>query len=337
MLATPTATATATMIVPTTTQPTLSTNISRLASVLSPCSAIRSAKLCAPTIRTPTTRIAIEMPATSSAASAICQAIPLRRRIMAAARRCSPIAGATDRGDVAWLLGVVAQLVPQSTDVNIDRAVHDPGFVVSVHGVQQLIAGQHPTVRLEQRDEESEFDGGQRDVLLTDTNLMAIAIHDEVTVVDQALGGGCFGGARWLGPFQDPLDTQHELRGREGLREVVVGTSGQAGDAIVDEAARRQDDDRRPIGPTNRAQDREAVHLRQHDVQDDEGRHLERDRGEGAPAVGRLHHAIARPLEIRPHEADDLHVVVDDEDRASICTACGCHAGHRRCRAMTAA
>ena len=41
------ATATATMIVPTTTQPTLSMNISRLESVLSPCSAIRSAKLCA--------------------------------------------------------------------------------------------------------------------------------------------------------------------------------------------------------------------------------------------------------------------------------------------------
>ena len=35
------ATATATMIVPTTTQPTLSMNISRLESVLSPCSAIK--------------------------------------------------------------------------------------------------------------------------------------------------------------------------------------------------------------------------------------------------------------------------------------------------------
>ena len=159
--------------------------------------------------------------------------------------------------------------------------------------------------------------------LLADTNLVAIAIDDEVTVVDRALDGGWFGGARRFGAFQDPLDTQHELRGREGLREVVVGTGGQARDAIVDEAARRQDDDRRPIGPTNRAQDREAVHLRQHDVQDDEGRHLERDRCECAPAVGRLHHAIARPFEIRPHEADDLHVVVDDEDRASICAAGG--------------
>ena len=183
------------MIVPTTTQPTLSTNISRLASVLSPCSAIRLAKLCAPMIRTPTTRIAIEMPATSSAASAICQAIPVLRRIIGSVGRCSPIAGATDRGDVAWLLGVVAQLVPQSTDVNVDRAVHDPGFVVSVHGIQQLIAGQHPTVRLEQRHEEPEFDGSQRDLLLADTNLMTIAIDHEVTVVDRAMDGGWFRGA----------------------------------------------------------------------------------------------------------------------------------------------
>ena len=153
-------------------------------------------------------------------------------------------------------------------------------------------------------------------VLLADTNLVTIAIDHEVTVVDRALDGGWFGGAGWVGAFQDPLDTQHELGGREGLREVVVGTGTEARDSIVDEAASGQDDDRRPIGPTDCSQDREAVHLREHDVQDDEDRHLERDRGKGAPAVGRLHHAIARPLEIRPHEADDLHVVVDDEDRA---------------------
>ena len=221
--------------------------------------------------------------------------------------------------------------------MDIDRAIHDPGLVMSVHGVQQLITGQHPTVRLEQRNEEPEFDGGQGDRLLAHTNLVAIAIDHEVTVVDRALDLGRFGGTAGTGAFEDPLDTQHELCGREGLREVVVGAGGQPRDAIVDEAARRQDDDRRPIGTTDRAQDREAVHLRQHDVQDDEGRHLERDRGECAPAVGRLHHAITRPFEIRPHEADDLHVVVDDEDRASICTACGCHAGHRSFRAMTAA
>ena len=160
--------------------------------------------------------------------------------------------------------------------------------------------------------------------LVADANLVAIAIDDEVTVVDRALDRG------WFGAFQDPLDAQHELGRREGLGEVVVGTGGQARDAIVDQATRRQDDDRRPIGPADRAQNGEAIHLRQHDVQDDEDRHLERDCRERTPAVGRLHHAIARPLEIRPHEADDLHVVVDDEYRASIGAAGGCHAGHRR-------
>ena len=211
--------------------------------------------------------------------------------------------------------------------MDIDRAIQDPGLVLPVHGIQQLIAGEDAPVRLEERDEEPEFDGGQSDKLVTDANLVAIAIDDEVTVMDRALDRGWFGIA---GALEDPLDAQHELGRREGLREVVVGTGRQARDSIVDEAPRREDDDRRPIGPADRAQDGEAVDLRQHDVQDDEDRHLECDRRERAPAIGRLHHAIARPLEVRPHEADDLYVVVDDEDRASIGAAGGCHAGHRR-------
>ena len=37
---------------------------------------------------------------------------------------------------------------------------------------------------------------------------------------------------------------------------------------------------------------------------------------EGAGAVGRGHDAEAVALEVRAHQADDLGVVVDDEDRS---------------------
>ena len=266
------------------------------------------------------------MPATTSAASAICERDPAGspdHRTGSAAvasvgrQRRRPIADAADRRDVARPLGVVAELVPQPPDVDVDRPVEDLGLVLAVDRVEQLVAGQHPAVGLEQRGQEPELDGGQRRQPAVDPDLVALAVDDEVAVADRALDVRPGRRRAPTGAIEDPLDAQDELGRRERLRQVVVGARGEAGDPVVDEAARRQDDDRRPVGPADGSQDREPVDLGEHDVEDDERRHLERDRGQRAPAVGRLDDAIARPLEVRPDEADDLGVVVDDEDRPS--------------------
>ena len=69
-----------------------------------------------------------------------------------------------------------------------------------------------------------------------------------------------------------------------------------------------------PIG-LRPADDRQAVDLGQHQVEDDEPRRVLLDRAERGPAVAGGHDPEALALEVRPDESDDLGVVVDDEDR----------------------
>ena len=83
MTATTIATTAPIATVPRTTQPIASSNIAWLDAVSVPCSAIRSANERLPTIITPAARIAIAMPATTSAARAILTAIPPGRPIIA--------------------------------------------------------------------------------------------------------------------------------------------------------------------------------------------------------------------------------------------------------------
>ena len=59
-----------------------------------------------------------------------------------------------------------------------------------------------------------------------------------------------------------------------------------------------------------------AVQLGEHQVEDDERRAVALDGVEGGRAVGGGHDGEAVALEVRPHEPDDLGVVVDDEDRS---------------------
>ena len=76
-----------------------------------------------------------------------------------------PVADAADGGDVARPLGVVAELVAQPPDVDVDGPVEDVGLVLAVDRVEQLVAGQDAAVGLEERLEQPELDAGQRDRL----------------------------------------------------------------------------------------------------------------------------------------------------------------------------
>ncbi len=59
-----------------------------------------------------------------------------------------------------------------------------------------------------------------------------------------------------------------------------------------------------------------AVQLGEHQVEDDERRPVALDGIEGGRAVGGGHDREAVALEVGAHQADDLGVVVDDEDRS---------------------
>ena len=119
-------------------------------------------------------------------------------------------------------------------------------------------------------------------------------------------------------PAQDRLHAQHELGGGERLGQVVVGAVLEAGDAVDRRAAGRQDEDRRAarlLVAADGPDDGPAVELGEHQVEDDERRRVRLDGVERGRPVGRGHDTEAVALQVRPHEPDDLRVVVDDEDR----------------------
>jgi hypothetical protein len=117
---------------------------------------------------------------------------------------------------------------------------------------------------------------------------------------------------------QDRLDPEDELGRRERLRQVVVGAILEPGDAIDRGSPGGEHQDRRRcrfLVPTDRPDDGPAVELGQHQIEDHQRGLVRLDRLEGGRAVGSGHDREAVAFEVRPDQADDLGVVVDDEDR----------------------
>ena len=116
--------------------------MSRACSAESPASTIRAVKTSAPTTATPTARMTSPTAALAMAARAIRPARPrtITARSADGSRAGRAIADPTHGLDVARLVGVVIELVAQSTDVDVDRAIEDVDRLVAVHGVEQLVA-----------------------------------------------------------------------------------------------------------------------------------------------------------------------------------------------------
>ena len=141
-------------------------NISRAWSALSPAAIISASNAAAPTRITPTAddrqRDARDEQRGDEDAGRepVAPAISRRRapRLARSSRRRPPldrprrpIAHAADRGDVARLVRVVAELLAQPLDVLVDRPVEDVALARPVDRVEQLVAGQDAPVRLQQR------------------------------------------------------------------------------------------------------------------------------------------------------------------------------------------
>ena len=234
-----------------------------------------------------------DAPPTTSAASAIRVAIPRPDQPVARAR---PVADAADGGDVARTLGVVAELVAQPPDVDVDGPVEDLGLVLAVDRIEQLVAGQDAAVGLDQRWSSR-----------NSTRVRAIGSPSRVTswrsrstTRSARTSGGCAGagvGRRGGGAAQDRLDAQDELGRRERLGQVVVGAVLEAGDAVERRAAGRDDQDRRGgrlVVAADGPDDGPPVQLGEHQVEDDERRPVALDGIEGSRAVGRGHDREAR-------------------------------------------
>ena len=163
----------------------------------SPASTISARKISAPTTVTPMARMPRPTAAEASAARAIRVAMP--RPIIGSRGPGRPVADAADRGHVARRLGVVAELVAQPADVDVDGPVEDVGLVAAVDRVEQLVAGEDAAVGLEERLEEPELDARQGDRLARPRHLVAVGVDDEVALGEGRAACGVGRGAGAIG------------------------------------------------------------------------------------------------------------------------------------------
>ena len=213
--------------------------IARACSAESPALIISSVKAWPPTTTTPTTTISSPIAAAARAARAIRIGDPARAHRRRDRR--GAIARAADRGDPAGSVRVVAELVPQPPDVDVDRPVEDLGLVLAPDRVEQLVAAEDAAVGLEERLEQAELDVRQLDGPAVDRHLVAGRIEDEAVVADHAVAvpprpavapGAAAPDGGAARPAEDRLDPDDELGRRERLRQVVVGAVLEAGDPV---------------------------------------------------------------------------------------------------------
>ena len=113
---------------------------------------------------------------------------------------------------------------------------------LAVDGVEQLVAGQDPAVRLEERLEEAELDAGQGDRLAVAGDLVAVEVDDQVGVAERRRGRPRRGLGRGRAVRRRiDLTRRTSSAGRERLGQVVVGAVLEAGDPVERRAAGRQD------------------------------------------------------------------------------------------------
>jgi hypothetical protein len=71
--------------------------------------------------------------------------------------------------------------------VDVHRTIEDLRLVLAIDRVEELIAGQHSTVSLEESYEQPELHRGEGDGTARDSDLVAVTIDDQVAVMERLL------------------------------------------------------------------------------------------------------------------------------------------------------
>ena len=159
-----------------------------------------------------------------------------------------------------------------------------------------------------QRAQQRELDRRQVHLLAVERDGVRGEVDDEAVGLDPRLGRGAAGAP------QHRLHPRDELAGRERLRDVVVGAVLERLDLGLLVGDRREHDDRQLAPGAQLAADLDARAVGQHQV--DDRRVRTADRG----AVERLlggragQHLVAGAAQHEAQRAQDLRVVVADED-----------------------
>src|SRR5262245_40652516 len=181
-----------------------------------------------------------------------------------------------------------SKFLAKAADVIVDASVED-GVFAGEYLLEQFLARNQLARRREEDSQQVEFSRGHFDQPAVATDGPGTDFEDDV-----ADGENIFDnfGAR-LRSTQDGVDSRQQLSGVEGLGQVVVGADFQTDDAVDIVAARGQHDDGHLRLRSKPSQDFDAVHLRHHHVQNDEGKVAAERLLESVLAVMRNLHAKA--------------------------------------------
>src|SRR4051794_3730097 len=222
------------------------------------------------------------------------------------------------REQVLRLLRIRLDLLPQMADVHVD------GPRIAVRGVapharEQHVAREHPSRRARERGQDLELHVGRlHDVAVARHGALA-RVDAQTAHVHRALVVGVR--ARHPRAAERRLHARAELAHRERLGDVVVGAELEPEDLVDLLRLGREHDDRhglalRPQAPA----DLQAVHARQHHVQDHEVEDLLGEAGERLAPVGRGNHLVTVPLEWEREQGLDGWLIVHQQDsRGPVC------------------
>ena len=134
-----------------------------------------------------------------------------------------------------------------------------------------------------------------------------LGVEPQRAALDLALGVA--GGAAHLGAH-----ARQQFLHVERLGEIIVGAGVHAGDLVAPAVARGEDDHRHlAFGPAPLLEDRDAVHLRQPDIEDDDVVGLGFAEEVAFLAVERLVDGIAGVGQRRHQLAIEIGIILDDE------------------------
>ncbi len=173
---------------------------------------------------------------------------------------------------------------------------------------EELAVSDNFSAMLEQEAEEGVFFDGEVNLGAGFGHGAACEINLHVAEGrDADLAGG-------LGAAEEDADAGEEFATAEGFGEVVVGACVEGGDLGGLVALDGEDEDGRVTPFAEAAEDVEAVHVGQAEVEDDGVGALDGGFVEAEGGVFGFAHPVAAGLKRDAEEAADLDFVVDDED-----------------------
>jgi hypothetical protein len=155
-----------------------------------------------------------------------------------------------------------------------------------------------------------ELDGSQRQRLAVARDNARRFI--EVNVADHPSFGGRRIGVDARAP-QNGANPGDQFARVERLWQIIVSAHLQTDDAVDVVAARRQHQDRRLRAPAYLAQDFKAVHVRQHDVEDDQGIRAGQSAIDAGLAV--MHHLEFKAFaaQILRQQLTQIKIIIDNQ------------------------